>query len=106
MNNPQRANAVASTIGTIKWVLIGLIGLGVLIGFIGGIATADDGGLAVAFAALIGGAIYALMTWVFFGWLEHTLKMLVNISNNTAGAPMPGGYNPGPSAPPAPPAGY
>lgn len=83
MNNPAAANRVATMIATFKWILIGLIALGVLVGVIGGFAAADDGGIFFSFMALVMGAVYAVVTYVMFGWFEQTLRMLASIAANT-----------------------
>lgn len=88
MNHIAAANRVASMIATVKWVVIGLVGLAVLIGFISSI-TEDAPGIGVV--ALLVGAVYGFLTYVFFGWLEQTLRMLATIAVNTtpgAGAPV------------------
>ncbi|MEP9380885.1 hypothetical protein [Nocardioides sp. KR10-350] len=104
LNNPSDANRVAQTLGTLKWIVIGLIGL---VAVIGAIAMFAQGGAAAAsgLVFLIGGALYCLMFWVMFGWLEHTLRMLVNISANTApaGAGFSGPTPPSYGAPGTPP---
>ena len=79
-----RATRVASTIGVFKWVLISLLLLagliGVIIAFASGEASTVGIGLGVAFGAII----YSLGIWVLFGWFEHTLRALAEITTNTA----------------------
>ncbi|SEC07688.1 hypothetical protein SAMN04489844_1631 [Nocardioides exalbidus] len=74
------------TIGVIRWVAMGLIALGVLS------MTALTGAgmpqgaeyLSVLALTFVPAAVAALVVYVFFGWLQQTLLMLVGIAKNTA----------------------
>lgn len=71
------AHRLASTINTCKVILIALIAVGA----IGGSVVAPTE-LAVAFGLY--GAVCAVSIYVTFGWLEHTLRLLIGIAFNTA----------------------
>lgn len=73
----RSARRLANTIGMLKTVLISLIALCTALG-----AMANGGVLAVM--VLLGGAVSAGCVYVTFGWLEHTLMLLICIAYNTA----------------------
>jgi hypothetical protein len=81
---------VATAIGAIKWVLIGVAivvaGVGVLRALM-----VDDGtyGVTVSVGIAAGALVWMLFVWVLFGWFEHTLTALVAIARNTAPSGMP-----------------
>ena len=78
------ATRLVYTIGLIKWVTLALIALGVL----GGTALSFSGdnpfGGAVSLFVWIYGAAAGLSIYVFMGWLQQTLLMLIGIAKNTA----------------------
>jgi hypothetical protein len=80
------ARRLAGTIASVKTLLLFLVGLGILIVVGAGLWTADDGGLVLALGGLLYGLISAVSIYVTFGWLEHTLRLLVGIAHNTADA--------------------
>lgn len=79
------ATRLVYTIGLIRWVALSLIALAVIGGTALGLAVADSG-LAGTFSLIfwIYGAVAALLVYVFLGWLQQTLLMLVGIAKNTA----------------------
>jgi small-conductance mechanosensitive channel len=76
---------VATTIGVFKWILVCLT---LLAGVITAIAMLSDNSsdysTTIGVGAVLGAILYALMTWVLFGWFEHTLRALAQIATNTA----------------------
>lgn len=86
------ARRLAGTIDTVKRLLLALVLLGTGLAVVAGIGTADEGGLFLAFGALLYGLIVAVSIYVTFGWFEHTLRLLVGIAHNTADA---AGFTPG-----------
>jgi hypothetical protein len=78
------ATRLVYTIGLIKWVTLGLIAVSVL----GGTALSMDGdnplGVAVSLIVWVYGAVAGLSVYVFMGWLQQTLLMLIGIAKNTA----------------------
>lgn len=94
MFNLEAGARVAAAIGAIKWVLIGLASV-VTISGVAGVALENDTSAAlavtVALATVAGGAAFCLLTWVVFGWFEHSLLALVAIARNTAMTPANGG---------------
>jgi MFS family permease len=88
MNNPNHINGalrVAELIGTAKKVLIGLIVVAVGLSLLLGLAS-NDGNLIMMslLFGVVGGGFYAVLTYVMFGWFEHTLRALVAIAQNTS----------------------
>ena len=77
------ATRLVYTIGVVKWVALALIALGVLGGTVLGLSSGDFGGAISAFVWAYGAAA-ALGVYVFMGWLQQTLHMLVGIAKNTA----------------------
>jgi hypothetical protein len=79
------ATRLVHTIGVIRWVALGLIVLGVLGGTALGAAMGDFQ-LAGALSLFVWlyGAVAALVVYVFLGWLQQTLLMLIGIAKNTA----------------------
>ena len=77
------ATRLVYTIGVIKWVALALIALGVLGGTMLGLSSGDFGGAISVFVWAYGAAA-ALSVYVFMGWLQQTLHMLVGIAKNTA----------------------
>lgn len=72
------------TIGLIRWIALGLIAAGVVGGSILGMAADAQLGGALSLLLWIYGAVAALVVYVFMGWLQQTLLMLVGIAKNTA----------------------
>ena len=72
------------TIGLIKWVALDLIALGVLGATALGFTVDSPVGGTVSLIVWIYGAAAGLSTYVFMGWLQQTLLMLVGIVKNTA----------------------
>lgn len=88
--NTAAAGRVATTIGVFKWVVIaGQVLYGVIVLLVFNSQedwptwTAIAGPLALVMALLSG-----LVTWVLFGWFQHTLGMLVTIAANTRPADL------------------
>ena len=77
------ATRLVYTIGVLKWVALALIALGVLGGTVLGFSSGDFGG-AISVIVWAYGAAAALGVYVFMGWLQQTLHMLVGIAKNTA----------------------
>jgi hypothetical protein len=78
------ATRLVYTIGLIKWVILGLIAVGVLGGT--ALSMAGDNPFAGAFSLIVWvyGAVAGLSVYVFMGWLQQTLLMLIGIAKNTA----------------------
>lgn len=72
------------TIGLIRWIALGLIALGVLGGTALGLAGDLQVGGALSLILWVYGAVAGLVVYVFLGWLQQTLLMLVGIAENTA----------------------
>jgi hypothetical protein len=70
-------------IGVLKWIALALIALGVIGGTALGLSSGDFGG-AISLFLWAYGAAAALSIYVFMGWLQQTLHMLVSIAKNTA----------------------
>jgi hypothetical protein len=82
------ARRLAGTIGTIRTVLLGLVGLGVLlVSFTAGYPVGVRAAVPVLIGVWIYGVISAATIYVLFGWLEHTLRLLIGIAHNTADGP-------------------
>jgi hypothetical protein len=79
-----RAARVASTIGVFKWILISLLLLAGLIGVIAAFASGEASTVGIGLGVAFGAIIYSLGVWVLFGWFEHTLRALAEITTNTA----------------------
>ena len=77
------ATRLVYTIGLIKWIALGIIALGVLGGTALGLRVGELGGALSVFVWAYGAAA-ALSVYVFMGWLQQTLHMLVGIAKNTA----------------------
>jgi hypothetical protein len=78
------ATRLVYTIGLIKWGTIGLIALGVLGGTALGLAGESPFGGAISVIVWIYGVAAGLSVFVFMGWLQQTLLMLIGIAKNTA----------------------
>lgn len=81
--NANAAARVAGTIGVFKWVIIAvqlLAGVASMLGF----NSSTSGPAWAVIAAPVIALLWALFTWVLFGWFQHTLGMLAAISANTA----------------------
>jgi hypothetical protein len=78
------ATRLVYTIGLIKWATLGLIALGVLGAT--AMSVAGDTALGGAFSLIVCvyGAAAGLSIYVFMGWLQQTLLMLIGIVKNTA----------------------
>lgn len=72
------------TIGLIRWIALGLTALGVLGGTALGLAGDLQVGGALSLILWVYGAVAGLVVYVFLGWLQQTLLMLVGIAKNTA----------------------
>lgn len=94
-NNPAAANRVATIIGTFKWIIVGLVGLTGFVVVLVSLFSGDAEGLIVAFVALIGTLLYAVVIFVLFGWFEQTLRMLAEIATNTRSGGFGQGGAPG-----------
>jgi hypothetical protein len=89
--SPRRSNAaaaarVAATIGAFKWVLIAaqvVAGI-VLLLALNSVESWPTWTAASGLVALLFMLLSAVMTWVLFGWFQHTLGMLAAISANTS----------------------
>jgi hypothetical protein len=77
------ATRLVHTIGVIKWLALSLIAFGVLGGTLFGLSRGDFAG-AISLIVWVYGAVAALVVYVFMGWLQQTLHMLVGIARNTA----------------------
>lgn len=71
------AERLATTINACKVVLMVLVALGTLASIA---LVQSDIGVFV----LLYGAVSAVSIYVTFGWLEHTLRLLIGIAYNTA----------------------
>jgi hypothetical protein len=82
--NTGAATRLVYTIGLIKWVVLALIAGAVLIATV--FSTSDQNPFAgvLVFVMWIYGLVSALSVYVFLGWLQQTLLMLVGIAKNTA----------------------
>lgn len=78
------ATRLVYTIGLLKWVALGLIALGVLGGTALGIAGDNSFGAAISLIVWVYGVVASLIVYVFMGWLQQTLLMLIGIAKNTA----------------------
>jgi len=78
------ATRLVYTIGFIKWVALGLIALGVLGGTALGVVGDNSFGGAISLIVWAYGAVAGLTVFVFVGWLQQTLLMLIGIAKNTA----------------------
>jgi hypothetical protein len=56
------------------------------LGFLAGLFPGDGSSFMFGFIFAVGAGLYALITWVLFGWFEQTLRMLATIADNTASA--------------------
>jgi uncharacterized membrane protein YozB (DUF420 family) len=72
------------TIGLIRWITLGLIAFGVLGGTVLGMASDVQMGGALSMILWVYGAVAGLVVYVFLGWLQQTLLMLIGIAKNTA----------------------
>ena len=78
------ATRLVHTIGLLRWVSLGLIALAVL-GATGlGLAGDNPFGGAISLIIWVYGAVAGLCVYVFMGWLQQTLHMLIGIAKNTA----------------------
>jgi hypothetical protein len=73
------ARRLAHAIGTAKAVLMAITGVAVLAAMLSSSSAA-----AIAFAVC--GVASIVSIYVLFGWFEYTLRLLVGIAINTAGA--------------------
>ena len=102
----KAASALATIIGIIKWglMIVSLLAGGILlIGSsqgemkynpqTGTVEASNTSGL-VLFLIVIGTAYSILVAYVLFGWLQHTLRMLINIAANTHPDSFKAGYTP------------
>ena len=80
------ATRLVYTIGVIKWIALALIALGVLGGTALGLSSRDFGGAISVFVWAYGAAA-ALGVYVFMGWLQQTLHMLVGIAKKRQQGP-------------------
>ena len=78
------ATRLVYTIGLIKWITLGLIAVGVLGGTALGMAGDNPFGGAVSLIVWVYGAAAGLSVYVFMGWLQQTLLMLIGIAKHTA----------------------
>lgn len=78
------ATRLVYVIGLLRWVAIGVIALGVLGSTAIGFAAGDQFAGAISLFVWIYGAVAALLVYVFMGWLQQTLLMLIGIAKNTA----------------------
>lgn len=101
MNGVKPAARVAAVIGVFKWVVIAFV----ILSGIGGAWTAmsgkdtvdletgfpkhEDGSVALGLFYLFGAVIVAIAVWVFYGWLQNVLRMLVTIARNTERVEVP-----------------
>lgn len=82
--NTGAATRLVYTIGLIRWVALGLIALGVFGGTVLSFMGDASFGAAVSLLVWAYGAVAALSVYVFMGWLQQTLLMLIGIAKNTA----------------------
>ncbi|MFK4087959.1 hypothetical protein ACI2LF_27860 [Kribbella sp. NPDC020789] len=81
---------VATAIGVIKWMLIGLAMVVALVSVVNAALSDESTYRTLAAVAAVGGAvIWSLFVWVLFGWFEHTLSALVAIARNTTPVIVP-----------------
>lgn len=78
------ATRLVYTIGLIKWTALAIIALGVLGGTAMALAGQNQFGGVISLFAWVYGAVAALTAYVFMGWLQQTLLMLIGIAKNTA----------------------
>lgn len=83
-HDPHTAPAfrVASAIGVVKWIVVGVHALVAVVAFLGGALSGSATILNLAIPLVSG--IGALVAWVMFGWAQHTLGMLATVARNTA----------------------
>ena len=84
MSSPAAAQRVASTIRTVKWVVIAVQLLVALVTGLVGVAADDSSAMAFSLLGALTFALSAVVTWVMFGWFEHTLSMLSQVALNTS----------------------
>lgn len=88
VTDTRPARRLAGTIGTVKTVLLVLVGLGVLLL---SVTVAYPAGARAAGPVLVvvwaHGVISAATIYVLFGWFEQTLRLLIGIAHNTADSP-------------------
>lgn len=77
------ATRLVYTIGLLKWTIIGLIAMGVLASTALSIVGDDAFGEAISLIVWLYGAAVGLSVYVFVGWLQQTLLMLIGIAKNT-----------------------
>ena len=78
------ATRLVYTIGLVKWATLGLIALGVSGGTALSFAGDSPFGGAVTLIMWIYGGAAGLSIYVFMGWLQQTLLMLIGIAKNTS----------------------
>jgi len=86
MSSPAAAQRVAGTIRTVKWVVIAFM---LLVAVVSMLAGASDGMPVYAVMGVLTSVLAAVVTWVMFGWFEHTLSMLSQVALNTSPAAAP-----------------
>lgn len=82
--NTGAATRLVYTIGLVKWTVLALIALGGLTATVFSASDQNPFAGAVIFVVWIYGLASALWVYVFLGWLQQTLLMLVGIAKNTA----------------------
>jgi hypothetical protein len=80
---------VATAIGVIKWLLIGVALVSAVVGVLNAVLSDGTGDLTVSILVIAGSAVWILFVWVLFGWFEHTLLALIAIARNTTPAVVP-----------------
>ena len=81
--NTRSAQRLAHTIGTLRSVLIVLV---ITVATAVAVTAPAD---SLVILSLVYGAAAAICVYVTFGWLEHTLSLLVDIAHNTADRAQP-----------------
>lgn len=82
--NLNASQRLATTIGVLKWVVVGVLSLLALVtAFVVGQASGFLG--FVSFVVL---ALVALTAWVVYGWFQHTLGAQTATALNTAPRPV------------------
>ena len=82
--NTGAATRLVYTIGLIKWVVLALIAGAVLIATAFSASDQNPFAGALVLVVWVYGLVSALSVYVFLGWLQQTLLMLVGIAKNTA----------------------
>ena len=86
------AMRLVHTIGVIRWLFVTLIALGVGSVVIFAVVDGSSLGAGLSLFALLYGVVASVGVYVFLGWLQQTLLMLVGIAKNTAAGDLLGRF--------------